>query len=281
MAGVSEAETGLLERDASGINGDLETWLSRNLPRDGVWARDGEIAPRPPVELMYPTTGLTDPAHFASHGVDFMRALSALSPVALRDYKAVLDFGVGVGRVARLFHGFRGRYVGVDVDAANIAWLKGHLKHVEAVLTAPRERLPLADRSFDAVISISVFSHLSEPDQLFYLDELARVTMPGAILMLSIHGNRALERALAEPAIFDMLCIPRDRLEAIKADFVRGNGYAFIRQDGHLTSETYDYGMTFISATHIEAEWTKRFELLEIGTGSLHDFQDVVVLKAR
>ncbi|MEP9353625.1 class I SAM-dependent methyltransferase [Xanthobacter sp. KR7-65] len=268
----------VLARAPIGIAGDFDGWLALNLAAE---APEGALAPFPPVELMHNTTGLTEPRDFASHGVDFMRALQALSPAPLRDYAAVLDFGVGVGRVARLFHGFRGRYVGMDVDTRHIAWVGENLDHVEAVANTPRAPLPAPAASFDAVISISVFSHLNEEDQLFYLAELKRVTRPGAHLFLSIHGDRAFERACGEPRIFDMLAIPQDRLDAAAREMTEGRGYAFIRQDGHLTSDAYEYGITFISSAYVRAVWSGFFEVVGIGAGALHDFQDVVVLKAR
>lgn len=283
MTGTMAAErTGLraaVPAAAVGIAGDFEGWLARNLLPPGA-AGTEEVAPFPPAELMHNTTGLTDPAHFASHGVDFMRALARLSPVRLADIGDILDFGVGVGRLARLFRGCRGRYVGLDVDARHIAWVDEHLDHVEAVATEPRAPLPLADGSFDAVVSISVFSHLSEADHLFYLGELARVARPGALLFLSIHGARALRRAIEEEHIFAMLAIPQEELAAARERFAE-HGYGFVRQDGHLSSDAYDYGITFISPDYVRRHWDARFEVVAIGEGALHDFQDVVVLRAR
>lgn len=281
MARETDVATAAPQTAPAGIGGDLQAWLARNLIVDGGADAAGEIAPFPPAELMHNTTGLTDPRDFASHGVDFIRALDAASPVRLRDVGSILDFGVGVGRVARLFHGFRGRYVGMDVDARHIRWVRTHLRHVNAVLTEPRRPLPAAADAFDAVISVSVFSHLSEADHLFYLDELARVARPGAVLLLSVHGDRALERAAGEEAIFRMLDIPRPALAAAVRECAAGSGYAFIRQNGHLTSDAYDYGITFVSGAYIRAEWGRRFEVLAIASGALHDFQDVVVLKAQ
>ncbi|MFG1303918.1 class I SAM-dependent methyltransferase [Xanthobacter autotrophicus] len=281
MGGEGQRSLAVPVPGREGIAGDFDAWLAKNLlPPDASAPPEG-IAPFPPADLMHNTTGLTEPRDFASHGVHFMRALSKLSPTALCDFRSVLDFGVGVGRVARLFHGFQGRYVGMDVDERHIAWVDRSLTHVEGVRTWPRHRLPAPDRSFDAVISISVFSHLSEADHLFYLDELARVTVPGAVLFLSVHGERALRRAREEERIFAMLDIPADALDAAAGSLHGGRGYAFIRQNGHLTSAAYDYGITFVSQDYVRSEWAKRFEVAAIGAGALHDFQDVVILRAR
>jgi len=281
MAGEIKAGAAVLEREPAGIAGDFDRWLERNLLRDGIVPVEGEIAPFPPADLMHNTTGLTEPRDFASHGVDFMRALERISPRPLRTCPSILDFGVGVGRLARLFHGFGGRYVGMDVDPRHIAWVAENLAHVEAVLTAPRKPLPSPADSFDAVVSVSVFSHLSEKDHLFYLAELARVARPGAVLLLSIHGARALERARGEARIFEMLSIPRPALDAAAAELAAGPGYAFILQNGHLTSAAYDYGITFVSEAYVRAVWGRWFEVAGIAVGALHDFQDVVILKAR
>lgn len=263
---------------ASGIAGDFDAWLALNLAET---APEGAIAPFPPAELMNNTTGLTATRDFASHGVDFLRALQALSPVPLAGFRSLLDFGVGVGRLARMFLGFSGRYVGMDVDGRHLAWVGQNLAHVEPVLSVPRQPLPVADGSFDAVVSISVFSHLNEQDQLFYLDELRRVCAPGALLFLSIHGDRAFARARTEPRIFEMLSIPEPELAAAEPVMEGGHGYVFIRQEGHLTSAAYEYGITFISTAYVEAEWSHFFDVVAIGSGALHDFQDVVVLRAR
>jgi len=122
--------------------------------------------------------GLDDVKHFGAHGADIVRALATASPRPLTDYRDLLDFGVGVGRVARVFKGFEGAYAGVDVDADNIAWVAERLPWVEAAKTEPGAALPFSDARFDAVISVSVFTHMNEQNQLFYLDELRRVTQP-------------------------------------------------------------------------------------------------------
>ncbi|MFZ0495128.1 MAG: hypothetical protein WBE80_02635 [Methylocella sp.] len=79
-----------------------------------------------------------------------MRALAAASPTPLSDFHDLLDFGVGAGRLARMFKGFQGRYAGADIDADSIAWIVGHLPWVQAVKTEPGRTLPVADAGFAA-----------------------------------------------------------------------------------------------------------------------------------
>lgn len=48
------------------------------------------------------TTGLSEPLHFAQRGVHFLEQLELASETPLAGFKSVLDFGCGVGRLARL-----------------------------------------------------------------------------------------------------------------------------------------------------------------------------------
>jgi SAM-dependent methyltransferase len=268
-------------RFASGIDGHLGDWLAFN--RAGAFRTPGGldiVAPFPPAELMQNTTGLVDPEEFAAHGAHFVEALDAASPRPLRDHRDVLDFGVGVGRVARIFKGTRGCYTGVDVDARHVAWVDAELDHVDAVATVPRMPLPFDDGRFDCTISISVFTHMNETDQLFYLSELARVSRPGATLLLTVHGERALARAAREGSVFRLLEIPREEVAAVHEAFPEP-GFRFVRQNGHLTSDDYEYGITFIGRTYIERVWGEHFDVVDVVAGGIHDFQDIVVLTAR
>ncbi|MBL8645288.1 MAG: class I SAM-dependent methyltransferase, partial [Rhodospirillaceae bacterium] len=169
-----------LARVRDGIHSDLSDWLEFN--RAGAFESYEHLAlaaPFPPPDRMQVTTGLTDPIAFAAHGHDIFKALSAASPQPLSDFADVLDFGVGAGRLARMFKGFRGRYTGIDVDSNNVAWVARTLKYVKAFHTKPRRAWPLEARQFDYIVSISVFSHMCEKDHLFYLSEVARVAKPG------------------------------------------------------------------------------------------------------
>ena len=202
-------------------------------------------APFPPVELMRNVSGLENERDFAAHGAHFWEVLSKLLPKALAEYGSVLDFGCGCGRLGRMFKGHPGTVCGCDIDARHVDWVQRNLDFVRATLTAPNAPLPYADASFDLVIAISVLTHIDEPTQDRLLRELHRIARPRALLLLSTHGARALERALGEDRIFRMLDIREAELRHAAGRFSDGC-HAFIRQDGHLTSKSFAYGITFI-----------------------------------
>jgi SAM-dependent methyltransferase len=246
---------------------------------------------------MQNTSGITSEANFASHGADFWIALSQASPGPLSEIASILDFGCGCGRLARMFKGHPGRIAGCDIDQRHVEWCSGALEYMETKLSAVRPPIPFADDEFSAVISISVFTHLNESSSAQFLQELARVCRPDGMLFLTIHGRRALDRAISEPPIRAMLDVREDLFQAARQAFSKGR-HAFILQQGHLTtvrkktvlerllnrggdSHSFEYGITFIPEDHVRTKWSKWFDVVDYRVGALHDFQDVVVLRPK
>jgi len=251
------------------------------------------VGPFPPVALMQNTTGLTRESDFASHGADFWIALSGASPKKLSEFDSVLDFGCGCGRLARMFKGHPGRIAGCDIDHRHVEWCDLAIDYMDAKLSHVHPPVPFADNAFEAVISISIFTHLNESSQDEFLQELARMCRSDGLLFLTVHGQRALDRAVSEPVIRDMLSVPEESFQRARAEFANGR-HAFILQQGHLTtigkhdtlansliSEPFEYGITFIPKRHIDERWSKWFHVLDYRSGAIHDFQDIVVLRPR
>ena len=242
-------------------------------------------SPFPPKVLMENTSGLTSESDFASHGSDFWIALSQASPKPLSEFASVLDFGCGCGRLARMFKGHPGRIAGCDIDQRHVEWCSAALEYMETKLSSVRPPIPFADNEFDAVISISVFTHLNESSSEQFLQDLARVCRPRGILFLTIHGKRALDRAISEPPIRTMLNIREDLFQAARQEFSKGR-HAFILQHGHLTtvgmnSDSFEYGITFVAEDYVRTKWSQWFDVIDYRVGALHDFQDIVVLRPK
>lgn len=263
----------------TGISGDLPEWIGFNLGLALTSARAADhAAPFPPTDLMYHTTGLHQDRDFAQHGADILTALSAASPKPLGEFTSILDFGVGVGRVARYYKGFSGRYVGADIDEPNLGWVAGHLPWVETVLTEPAAALPLEPAAFDGVVSISVFTHIDRETTEFYVDELHRLTRPGALLFLTLHGDKALDLALANAEVGRLIGISPERLEQARGELAN-DGFHFAEQYTHLTRANYRYGTTFASQQGAEAIFGRRFKVVGFVPGAIHAFQDLIVLE--
>jgi len=267
--------------ELDGVNMPLGKWLELNRTACGDRELEKLIAPFPPPELMQIVSGLTDREAFAQHGVTIFQALESASPKPLAEYRDILDFGCGCGRLARMFKGYRGHLTGCDIDGRAIDWINRNLTYMQGVHTTPNGALPFEAAQFDCVLSVSVFSHLNEASQDHYLAELARCAKPNATLLLTIHGTRALERALSEDMIFNMLGISREGLQMARSDMVDGRHGFILQERGHLTTADYKYGIAFIPDDYIRAHWARYFHIEEIVNGAIHDFQSIVVCGAR
>jgi SAM-dependent methyltransferase len=263
-----------------GICGPLDEWLEFNA--HGAFAVEGGldmVAPFPPRNLMMDTSGLTRPQDFAIHGLLIARSFADVSPVPLNSFGSILDFGVGVGRLARMFKGFTGTYIGVDIDRRNVEWVADNLPFVAAVRTIPRRNLPFGDGFFDAVISVSVFTHMNRADCLFYIKELMRVLKPGGYLLASVQGVISLQRALEEVPIRTMLSLSVTEIETAQKVVSAGDGFCFVPQMTHLTSDIYEYGMTYVSQEFVERVWGRDFSEVRVRPGAIANFQDIVVFR--
>jgi len=114
----------------------------------------------------------------------------------------LLDVGCGTGLLAVACEpllGDAGRYLGIDVSRRDVEYCRAHypaprfafqLLEVRNAAYAPEraaERVPwdVADASVDLVTALSVWTHLAEPDALFYLREAGRVLRPGGRAILT------------------------------------------------------------------------------------------------
>lgn len=148
------------------------------------------IAPHP--ELLMRVSGNRDPAAFAQIGLDatmdLMRAVDRNRGLA--NVRRILDWGCGPGRIsaqlASLFP--RIELAGCDLDAEAIAWCNQHLRAGAFHATNPLPPLPFPDQSFDAVVAVSVMTHLAWPVQRKWLVEMRRLLRPGGVLAASVHG---------------------------------------------------------------------------------------------
>jgi SAM-dependent methyltransferase len=239
------------------------------------------ICPFPPKDLMFRVSGLNNDQDFARHGADFFSALSNAAPKKLDEYSQILDFGCGCGRLLRMFCGHQGKIFGCDIDNDHIEWIKKNLDFVSASCSKPTPPLPYPDRYFDAIISISVFTHLNETSQIMFLNELLRISKPETHLFLTIHGETALKRSIEDDKLFNFLNVDKILFDTGISQFNKGE-YVFIPQkEHHLTTHEYEYGITFIPSAYLLEEWSTNFEILSIHTGAIHDWQDIVVLKPR
>lgn len=111
----------------------------------------------------------------------------------------VLDFGVGWGRIARLFQKTvcpDNLYL-ADVDPEALALCKENRVQGRTILLDPTGSLPFANASLNAVYSYSVFSHLSEASAKHWLHEISRTLSKGGLFAFTTQSLRFLELVVA------------------------------------------------------------------------------------
>ncbi len=109
------------------------------------------------------------------------RILQRYAQRPLASFEAVLDWGCGCGRltqhVAR-HSANKASVLGVDIDAANIAWCRDNIPAAKFRLLPLQPPTDLPASTFDCIYGISVLTHMDEPTQLAWLDELSRAARP-------------------------------------------------------------------------------------------------------
>lgn len=261
--GVLEVER--VRPDTPPIECGRDSWfkpdpaLHADLPDDE--RRFRVIGDRDPVGFL--VSGATD-----YHRLD--RALVAMSGRRLHEFSRVLDWGAGCGRVARHFPATHASVLtGCDIDRDNVDWCAAHLpgRFVVSQLTPP---LPFGDAAFDLVYGISVFTHFREEMQLRWLEELARVTAPGAILLLTTHGRTAIDFSRLPPAEY------RRVLDDVRRAGILVSGVN-TQLDGHA-DHAGEYVNVYHSAEYVRQTWGRFFEVAHILPGYiLH--HDLVILR--
>jgi SAM-dependent methyltransferase len=199
----------------------------------------------------------------------------------LSSFDAILDFGCGPGRGLRYLLRYAQTvvYSGTDVDATAMRWCQTHFPFGEFAVNNEVPPTDFRSEIFGLIYAISVFSHLSEENHLAWLEELQRVAKKDGFIVLTIHGEHALRRAVGEEAVFRMLSIKEADLVQAQQE-LPSRQYVFIRQPGGRLNNDL-YGITFISKAYVLRHWGQDFEILSYWEGAIDNWQDAVVLRMK
>jgi SAM-dependent methyltransferase len=270
----------------------LETVIASQDDRSRVSAHGDPLPAFPPVELQVATTSLggrdTILPAFAFYE-DVLSAADRCGMAWTADAR-VLDFGVGWGRIARLFlHEVRLRNLyGIDVDPAFTRMCADLFGTANFSTCSPLPPTGFAPATFSLVSAYSVLSHLAPGVAERWIGEFARIVRPGGLLAFTTRDVTFLDycEALSRQATTGY---PRALGElfpdfgAARARYARGEflfATSTALSGGGPRNESF-YGEAFIPQAYVEARWTKDFELVEARFDPVRYDQRAFVLRRR
>jgi SAM-dependent methyltransferase len=178
---------------AEGVKGMIAAIKTRRSNRR--FCREHPGVPMPPTGLMHDPYGTMDYVYYWKSG---QRAAKAVADVIKsRCHSAgslkILEWGCGPARVIRhlsMFHPVdQFTIFGTDYNERMIDWCRSSLPKMDFRINALKPPLDHASGFFDFVYCLSVFTHLSEEMHHAWLAELLRVTRPGGVILLTLHGD--------------------------------------------------------------------------------------------
>ncbi len=252
--------------------------------------RTGYAAPVPPAVLRARIGVGIDVAHFVGTGLEAAETIKTAVAGQGRDLaelSLVYDWGCGCGRLLiPLEQHVRAGTVlaGSDVDDEAIAWLQGARPAMRLAVNGFQPPLPAADGEVDLLISSSILTHLSEPDQDSWLAEVRRVLAPGGIALISVCGH-GMHDAMRTGRIQT-----RDKdLTARLAEMpdLDDKGFIFVPyqrtgwNERDFPGVTGQYGLAFHSPAYVDERWGKWFDVAGQDERALNAHQDLVVLRRK
>ena len=146
----------------------------------------------PPPYMLFEAYGMSYRRYFEKGRETAEGILKQFKPYLPKEGPIVLDWGCGPARLTRHiaeFLPFSGSVRGTDYNPKTIEWCKRALPDIEFKLCQLSPPLPYESSSTDAIISISIFTHLSEKLHDEWLAELSRILNSGGVLFVTTHGD--------------------------------------------------------------------------------------------
>jgi SAM-dependent methyltransferase len=175
-----------------------QTTYSVPVYRDQVLQVGGEPLPIPPQHPFWANycTSAKTWVQSGKDDLEIMRRILRESGFAIEEAGKILELGVAGGRLIRHLQNLtpKAEIWGVDLWASAIRWCQEHLSppfYFATTTVVPH--LPFSDQTFDLIYAGSVFTHLDDLVEAWFL-ELQRILNPGGRLYFTINDRHAVSR---------------------------------------------------------------------------------------
>lgn len=230
-------------------------------------------APFPPGENIQRIAGNASLIGFRMVGYSTFNHLESILGEHLEasysSYQRICDWGCGCGRLTRYLRTIPNAQVtGLDIDPGNIEWVARTFEDVDFQVIDPLPPTAFTDASFDLLIGISVFTHLTVPRQNQWLAELQRILTQQGIALVTINSNKAW--LMNQPGN------QKDLEQYIQQGVI--DTFSNSQLNGVVKTED-EYVNTFHTHQYVRQHWSQYFEVIDIVEGGLGGYQDVVILR--
>jgi ubiquinone/menaquinone biosynthesis C-methylase UbiE len=237
---------------------------------DRAATADCSRLPTPP-EKLWLSYGATIEDWLASgkQHVGKMRELLADSGFSFDDGKRTLEMGCAAGRMIRWLGDVADKCEvwGTDISGEHIVWCKQYLSPpFHFFITTQYPHLPFADAYFDLIYAGSVFTHIEDLADAWFL-ELRRLLKPGGTLYVTIHDNNTI-RILSEQK-HDL-----SRTLFCRKSFFQDNDYQMFTIGRFMRSQV------FYDVDYLKSLLDPFFEVVSV-TPEAYGFQTGVLLRKR
>jgi ubiquinone/menaquinone biosynthesis C-methylase UbiE len=169
----------------------------KNLPANKKFRKTNPDILLPPDYLIYESFRM-DYNKYYYGGMETARwMISVLEKHVVLKNMAILDWGCGPGRITRHLPSLLDKsckIYGADYNPESIKWCRENIKAANFSLNSLSPPMTFDDNSFDIIIGISIFTHLSEKMHVAWFNELLRITRQNGIILISTQGEAFLEK---------------------------------------------------------------------------------------
>lgn len=265
----------VLRQPWPGIVRSVRLWLGElwDIPKNRFQAipnrahlkRKG-IVTLPPASLRKRVSGENSADMFVNKGRKCCEGLSAALRGQGREiasFESILDFGCGCGRTFIWWDLAPGaEFSGTDIDGEAIRWCQENYRWGKFTVNRPLPPLQYADETFDLIYAVSIFTHLNEEFQFRWLEEIRRITRPGGVVLLTLHGEHVWRQLNAR------------LIAQLKRD-----GILFVVDDYWKEAFPDWYQSTFHLKEYVYENFSKYFKILDYIPRGVNGHQDILVLK--
>ncbi len=255
------------------LGGDKTDYIV-SFPESTTAASNGP--PVPPREL-WEGYGDSPEAYLAGGRQDISSMLDILKTVgeSPQTLCRVLDFGSAAGRMLRFYPYIPGKSElwGVDINAKAILWSQQHMSPpllFATTTTAPH--LPFEDNYFDLVYAGSVFTHITDLADAWFL-ELRRILRKGGYAFISIQDKHSVDLLFSkfkdEPLYVGFVDMVR-RFEDKTS--IQSQNYAWFSIRGDPTPQV------FYDAEYLVKKWSHLASVVSV-TEEGHGFQTALLFQ--